>query len=241
MPPLRCFAARGSPPHLEGIRKVGNGASAIWVVGTYRWRGRSVSFGLGLDRHPGIRASKLLFIDDETGGEDERKRAKMAFMLLEATPDGSALRGMRVSEAYRGMGHSRRFLAIWVALCLTAGCTPSSRTINKPLVALSLHKLGFIPRGGRGVTARVTTARRYRDCSLVRGGSGSPRDEAAEATVVRVHTEFEPPADVSQLMDTVDEIRTEGDLQLCVSLAQLRRALTHDEAACLQPPERSGD
>lgn len=226
-----CFALRGSPPHLSGIRKVGNGASARWVLGTYRWRGQSLSFGLGLDRHPGILAAKLVVVDDATGSGDERKRKKVGFLLLEALPNGNALRGLRVSDAYRGCGYSRQLLAIWVALCLTAGCSPSTRMINKPVVALLLHQLGFSPLPGRGVLVRVTAARRYRDCVVETEGAAAESGAAVGGqlqTAVRVRAEFQPPKDASRLQAAVDNILGEGQLELLVSPEQLRRALLAD-------------
>ena len=69
--------------------------------------------------------------------------------LYAATTTNSALRGMLVAESCRGKGYARTFLAIWLRLCLSAGVTPATSRINKPLLALTLVRLGFTPlRGG---------------------------------------------------------------------------------------------
>ena len=69
-------------------------------------------------------------------------------VLAEAAPS-SVLRGMCVSEECRGLGYSRLFVAIWLKLCLRAGATPATSRINKPLLALTLVRLGFTPLRGR--------------------------------------------------------------------------------------------
>jgi len=61
----------------------------------------------------------------------------------------SALRGMLVAEECRGKGYARVFLGIWLRICSQAGVTPATSRINKPLLALTLVRLGFTPlRGG---------------------------------------------------------------------------------------------
>lgn len=66
----------------------------------------------------------------------------------ETAPAFSSLRGMLVTEASRGRGHSRLFLAVWLRLCLLAGVSPSTSRINKPLLALTLTRFGFAPLPG---------------------------------------------------------------------------------------------
>mmetsp|Transcript_2922 Transcript_2922/g.3426 ORF Transcript_2922/g.3426 Transcript_2922/m.3426 type:complete len:369 (-) Transcript_2922:564-1670(-) len=65
-----------------------------------------------------------------------------------AVPVTSALRGMLVSDGCRGKGYARLFLAIWLKLCLRADVTPATTRINKPLLALTLVRLGFTPLRG---------------------------------------------------------------------------------------------
>jgi hypothetical protein len=60
----------------------------------------------------------------------------------------SALRGMLVADDCRGKGYARLFLAIWLRLCSRAGVTPATTRINKPLLALTLVRLGFTPLRG---------------------------------------------------------------------------------------------
>ena len=68
----------------------------------------------------------------------------------DGVPTTSVLRGMRVAEGSRGKGYARLFLAMWLALCKQAGVEPATARINKPLLALTLVRLGFTPIRGRG-------------------------------------------------------------------------------------------
>ena len=90
---------------------------------------------------------KLIFLDDAgamlghllLGSEgNEARRAA-------GDPPRSALRGMRVSAAHRGRGVSTLLLAIWLRMCLSSHVTPATSRINKPLLALTLTRLGFRP------------------------------------------------------------------------------------------------
>lgn len=67
----------------------------------------------------------------------------------DAAPGTSVLRGMLVEEGCRGRGYARTFLATWLWLCERAGVTPATSRINKPLMALTLVRLGFTPLRGR--------------------------------------------------------------------------------------------
>ena len=67
-----------------------------------------------------------------------------------STPTTSVLRGMLVAERSRGEGYARLFLSVWLGLCTRAGVTPATSRINKPLLALTLVRLGFTPLRGRG-------------------------------------------------------------------------------------------
>jgi GNAT superfamily N-acetyltransferase len=66
----------------------------------------------------------------------------------DAIPVTSALRGMLVADDCRGQGYARLFLAVWLRLCLRSGVTPATTRINKPLLALTLVRLGFTPLRG---------------------------------------------------------------------------------------------
>jgi len=65
-----------------------------------------------------------------------------------SVPVTSALRGMLVADDCRGKGYARLFLAIWLRLCHRADVTPATTRINKPLLALTLVRLGFTPLRG---------------------------------------------------------------------------------------------
>jgi len=65
-----------------------------------------------------------------------------------SVPVTSALRGMLVADDCRGKGYARLFLAIWLRLCHRTNVTPATTRINKPLLALTLIRLGFTPLRG---------------------------------------------------------------------------------------------
>ena len=157
----------GSPLWLDGLAKAGKGHDSRWLLAEYRGEGHALTFSLGLDRMPAARCTRLLVLDAAVADDQRGRPRKVGFMLLENQADGSALRGLKVEEAYRGQGHSGRLLAGWARLCLEASAVPCTRVINKPILALGLGRLGFRPRTGRGVAVRVTGAKRLRDCDEV--------------------------------------------------------------------------
>ena len=100
---------------------------------------------------------KMLFLDPLDGRmlgfiELETLSAAAGTKVAHAdssAPTSSVLRGMLVAEGSRGKGYARLFLAIWLGLCTRAGVTPATSRINKPLLALTLVRLGFTPLRGR--------------------------------------------------------------------------------------------
>ncbi|KOO52932.1 hypothetical protein Ctob_015865 [Chrysochromulina tobinii] len=62
---------------------------------------------------------------------------------------------MQISEDLRGRGLSRVLLAAWLRMCITASLQPTTGTINKPLLALTLDRFGFEPVIRRGRQAAV--------------------------------------------------------------------------------------
>lgn len=83
-----------------------------------------------------------------------RKRGKwrkVAYALLEVTSDASlCLRGVFVDASQRNRGVASLLLATWLRLCRVLDVRPSTKAMNKPLVALTLQKrFGF--------TATITT------------------------------------------------------------------------------------
>jgi GNAT superfamily N-acetyltransferase len=99
---------------------------------------------------------KMLFldaVDGQTLGIIELETLSAESVKVAAVSDGgsstSVLRGMLVARHSRGKGYARLFLAIWLGLCARAGVTPATSRINKPLLALTLVRLGFTPLRGR--------------------------------------------------------------------------------------------
>ena len=205
---------RGSPVYLNGLNKVGNGRSARWAVGTYESDEHELDVVLGLDRNPAARCIKLEFTD---GGK------KMGRMLLENRDAESALRGMAIAEGWRGRGLSKLLLAVWLRVCTAAGARPCTAVINKPLIALGLESFGFAPRAGRGVPVPVSDAVRFNDC--LRSGWVTDASDA-DARIVRVHTEFEPPADARALSAAISAVLGGGRVRLHAPPSALGAALT---------------
>ena len=121
---------------------------------------------------------------------------------------------MQIHEQYRGRGLSKVFVAIWLALCLAAGVSAHTGTIDKPILAHVLQSLGFTGKGGARV--HLTDAKRLRDCTISRQAVGG---------TVQVNAEFDPPDD-SELRMRVEEILAadSGELLITASSEQIRAA-----------------
>jgi GNAT superfamily N-acetyltransferase len=118
---------------------------------------------------------KLLFLDAADGSTlgfielETLSAAAAADAVKVAHADASdastsVLRGMLVAEGCRGRGYARLFLALWLTLCSRAGVTPATSRINKPLLALTLVRLGFTPLRGRH-TPGCATRRTHHACA----------------------------------------------------------------------------
>jgi hypothetical protein len=167
---------QGAPPCLAGLRKVGKGHEAAWEL--CRVSGDNpMHVTLCLDRNPDEPCCKLLFrTNDGDGG------SKIGFMLLACEEHSSSLRGMWISESLRGCGLSKELLAVWLHLCRLAGLQPTTRTINKPLLSLSLSRFGFAPRSKeRCLVVHLGEARSAKQTPAGTGLSGRsmivPRDQ----------------------------------------------------------------
>ncbi len=202
---------RGSPPCLYGIEKVGQGHHARWLLGSYRG---SLDFDvlLKLDRNPDEPCYKLQFHSPASARDD------IGHMLLAAESGASSFRGMRISDDLRGRGHSQLLLAAWCHLCLTSNINATTRTINKPLLSLSLARLGFMPTNGRGQIVQITSATRLRDCRRAELPGASLRSAF-------VRTEFCAPPE-PQLRSAVHDTLQHGEFRLAASPRALRNALT---------------
>eukprot|EP00964_Phaeocystis_antarctica_P143925 scaffold109585_cov63-Phaeocystis_antarctica.AAC.1 len=152
---------QGAPPCLSSLTKVGRrqGQRAAWLLGSYRGSeelGLDLDVLLQLDRNPDEPCCKLLFVRSSDAvdlsqpeaarrSKDRPRLDKVGHMLLACDEGESALRGLLVAEELRGRGLSRLLLALWLRLCAEAGVTPTTRMLNKPLLSLSLQRLGFTP------------------------------------------------------------------------------------------------
>ena len=140
-------------------------------------------------------------------------------VLLACGENDSALRGMRIVEDLRGRGLSKVLLATWLRMCLDAGLEPLTRTINKPILSLSLARFGFTPTNSRGEVVSISGATRLRDCHKREFRGHVPGRTAY------VRTAFQPPRDAAVLAATVDAVLG-GGLHLEASPRELRQALT---------------
>jgi len=96
--------------------------------------------------HPQTRFSLVLNCQGD-------KVKKVARLLAEFDPAGEGhvfLRGYHVDDDFRGRGISSLVLSTWLMLCFKCfGKAPRTRLIDKPLIALSLESLGFMPEYDR--------------------------------------------------------------------------------------------
>ncbi len=223
--PAECLNApgklHGAPPCLRTLRKVGWGREACWRLGTFDDLSNLLALDVdfALDRNPDEPCCKLLFVN-----RTSEKRRRVGYMLLAAKEDASALRGMQISEDLRGRGLSRVLLAAWLRMCITASLQPTTGTINKPLLALTLDRFGFEPviRRGRQVRVHAGT-RRLTNCRGWQDERGETPLEGQYRTAF-VRTPFEV-ARPDALEAAVDE--TLGDhFVLEADGEALRRALT---------------
>ena len=218
----------GAPPCLADLDKVGQGHDSRWLLATYRGAEPQFDVFLKLDRNPDEPCYKLHFHPPSSA------RDEVGHMLLAAEEHASALRGMRIAERCRGLGYSQLLLAAWLRMCIDANVNPSTRTINKPLLSLSLARLGFSPANGRGQLVRVTNARRLRDCQRPQIHS----EGHAEVRSAYVRTTFEaPPA--TELLIAVERRLESGTFELAASSEALHRALTLRGAAGGKAPQLS--
>jgi GNAT superfamily N-acetyltransferase len=203
------------------LRKVGWGRDACWRLGTFDDLSNLLALDVdfALDRNPDEPCCKLLFVN-----RTSEKRRRVGYMLLAAKEDASALRGMQISEDLRGRGLSRVLLAAWLRMCITASLQPTTGTINKPLLALTLDRFGFEPVNRRGRQVRVHAGtRRLTNCRGWQDERGETPLEGQYRTAF-VRTPFEV-ARPDALEAAVDE--TLGDhFVLEADGEALRRALT---------------
>ena len=170
----------------EARRRFDHRAHLAQLVGIYL--GEETPGGVLVAVQPDQGGRKLLFLDMLDGRslgfvELEMQSAQSESKILQterARPADavSALRGMLVAEEYRGRGHARVFLAIWLALCLRAGLRPATTRINKPLLALTLVRLGFTPQRGQRLAALTNEEH-------LRGAQAQPAKKGKKKTKAR--------------------------------------------------------
>eukprot|EP00038_Savillea_parva_P016285 m.16486 g.16486 ORF g.16486 m.16486 type:complete len:903 (+) comp3390_c0_seq1:1-2709(+) len=157
----------------HGLRRIGRGRTAYWLVATILSDGIAsrgppspsldmrvpgvgteapavpITLGLQPDKNPLYNYIKLIVLQGQR---------KVGYVLLEhPTASRSCLRGMLVNEDLRGCGVGTLLVASWMRLCLMTGLEPCTNRIDKPLIALLLHKFGFVPAAGtEGTRADVT-------------------------------------------------------------------------------------
>ncbi|CAE8666119.1 unnamed protein product [Polarella glacialis] len=76
------------------------------------------------------------------------QKAAMGYALLEVKLSILSLRGIHISEQFRGRGLSKMFIAVWLALCFKLDVLPATAKMDKPLISLGLQQFGFVPTRG---------------------------------------------------------------------------------------------
>ena len=95
---------------------------------------------------------------------------------------------MHIAEDMRGQGLSKVLLAVWLRLCEEAAIVPLTKTINKPLLSLTLGRFGFAPRDGRGQAVRLHAGtRRLKNCRGWQDERGTPPEGPVRVATVRTN------------------------------------------------------
>ena len=229
----------GAPPCLSTLEKVGQGHEAAWALGSLSGE-LPMQVVLMLDRNPDEPCCSLQFRNAVDG-------KKIGFLLLACEEERSALRGMWISDALRGRGLSKELLAVWLRMCRVGGLEPCTRTINKPLLSLSLTRFGFAPVNKErcmvvNVAKAEVTTRKVRDQDCRRSDSSYASSARLDGgRTAHVRTCFTLPSEVvttvgragllSELDTTVGAVLRDGvtgqdRLSLVADPDSMRRALT---------------
>jgi len=201
----------GTPPCLASLQKAaGMGRSAAWHLGRLTRDGAELAVLVQLDNNPIEPSCALTFVDEQAG-------SRIGRVLLVCGENESWLRGMEIREDLRGRGLAKVFIATWLRLCAESGLSPGTRTINKPLISLSLERFGFEP-----VAADCLP---LDECPTVRGERVTVGQGPTQRTA-SVRTAFKSPADVRSLDMAIDDVLGGDGLRVVASPRALRQALT---------------
>ena len=157
--------------NLKAFRKCGKSSEPWWEIGRYitsrasddisvfnghdRSHGRSIIIGIQPHKNPFRNGLSLVFYD-------EASRVKLGRLLMRnesshqtvrntnqcRTPFFSSLVGMEVNKVRRGEGLSKKFVAIWLRICLDTNTYPRAAVMNKPLISRVLMGFNFVPQSG---------------------------------------------------------------------------------------------
>ena len=142
--------------HLQCYRQGGKGKDSWWEIGRYILSDdQIIIIGIQPHRNPVMNGLSLVFYDKAT-------LVKLGRMLLKnnsspsqpekgkiQTPrHWSSLIGMEVNTSRRGEGLSKKFVAIWLRICLETNAYPRAAVMNKPLISYVLSQFNFMPHSG---------------------------------------------------------------------------------------------
>lgn len=97
---------------------------------------QSFDVSLILEKCPDMTAARICFT---------QTRRSLGYLSFANVNGRLVLRGMQVTEGFRGLGLSTIFFAVWLDLCSKLGALPCTMLIDKPLICLVLQKFGFVP------------------------------------------------------------------------------------------------
>ena len=116
-------------------------------------KSKNYSIALERDKNPEINAVNMFFVLD--GVKKRGKGKKIGFLLCRVCSNSLSFRGMHIHQTFRGFGLSRLFLATWIRFCRKIGFECRTEIIDKPLLALALQNLGFVPDVSNGFEIEI--------------------------------------------------------------------------------------
>ena len=118
--------------------------SLIGLIETKQDTEINYSIALERDKNSKMNGVKMFFVLDGDV-EKKKKSKKIGFLLFHMCENALSFRGMHIHPDYRSMGLSRIFLSTWIQFCGKIDFECRTEKIDKPLLALTLQNLGFLP------------------------------------------------------------------------------------------------
>ena len=130
----------------DGDGPESGGASAVLGAGASVGVGTDTGGVAGTSTGTGLCAGERRGLPAKQPRARRQAHCQIARLLAEIDKEGIFVRGVFVDDACRGKGYSRLILTTFAALCFKCfGEAPKTRVINKPILAVSLESMGFVP------------------------------------------------------------------------------------------------